>query len=423
MMKKVVVQLRRILTVFVMLVLAYGTILREEVSAQSKQLSVKFEHVSLLEALSYLSKQTGGKILYNHERINKSLKISVVMNDKSLPEILDRCLQGTGYMYKEVDGVYIISEKKEEVVPDKKERIVTGSVKDENGEPLPGATIILKGTRIGMTTNEQGNFTLVLPERDTVILLISFIGYETREVTVKGDEKINVKLKVMSSDLEGVVVTGYGNIDKKSFTGNAISVSKEELLKVSKTNVMQALQVFDPSFRIRENNKWGSDPNALPEVNIRGTSSTGVKALDADPLDKSNLKNNSNLPTFIMDGFEISAEKLYDFDPNRIQNITILKDAAATAIYGSRAANGVVVITTVAPKAGQLSVTYSLTGSVSTPDLSGYNLMNARELLDTEIAAGFYEAKTFAELYFEDATRAIFAGMEWLVYGDCRRFL
>ncbi|RHR80557.1 SusC/RagA family TonB-linked outer membrane protein [Odoribacter sp. AF15-53] len=399
MMKKVVVQLRRILTVFVMLVLAYGTILREEVSAQSKQLSVKFEHVSLLEALSYLSKQTGGKILYNHERINKSLKISVVMNDKSLPEILDRCLQGTGYMYKEVDGVYIISEKKEEVVPDKKERIVTGSVKDENGEPLPGATIILKGTRIGMTTNEQGNFTLVLPERDTVILLISFIGYETREVTVKGDEKINVKLKVMSSDLEGVVVTGYGNIDKKSFTGNAISVSKEELLKVSKTNVMQALQVFDPSFRIRENNKWGSDPNALPEVNIRGTSSTGVKALDADPLDKSNLKNNSNLPTFIMDGFEISAEKLYDFDPNRIQNITILKDAAATAIYGSRAANGVVVITTVAPKAGQLSVTYSLTGSVSTPDLSGYNLMNARELLDTEIAAGFYEAKTFAELY------------------------
>ena len=363
-MKKVVVQLRRILTVFVMLVLAYGTILREEVSAQSKQLSVKFEHVSLLEALSYLSKQTGGKILYNHERINKSLKISVVMNDKSLPEILDRCLQGTGYMYKEVDGVYIISEKKEEVVPDKKERIVTGSVKDENGEPLPGATIILKGTRIGMTTNEQGNFTLVLPERDTVILLISFIGYETREVTVKGDEKINVKLKVMSSDLEGVVVTGYGNIDKKSFTGNAISVSKEELLKVSKTNVMQALQVFDPSFRIRENNKWGSDPNALPEVNIRGTSSTGVKALDADPLDKSNLKNNSNLPTFIMDGFEISAEKLYDFDPNRIQNITILKDAAATAIYGSRAANGVVVITTVAPKAGQLSVTYSLTGQI-----------------------------------------------------------
>lgn len=93
--------------------------------------------------------------------------------------------------------------------------------------------------------------------------------------------------------LEDVVVTGYANIDKKSFTGNAVSVSKEELLKVSKSNVIQALQVFDPSFRIRENNKWGSDPNALPEVNIRGTSSTGVKALDADPLDKSNLKNNS----------------------------------------------------------------------------------------------------------------------------------
>ena len=399
MMKKVVIQSRRFLFIFVTLLLAYGTMLREEVSAQTQQMSVKFENMSLLDALGHLSKQTGGKILYNHERIDKSVRINVVLTNKALPEILNKCLQGTKYMYKEVDGVYVISEKEEVVVQEKKEIVVKGNVKDERGEPMPGATIILKGTTIGITSNETGDFTLLLPAKDSLILLVSFIGYETQEIKVQGDKKLNIRMKIETSALEDVVVTGYANIDKKSFTGNAVSVSKEELLKVSKSNVIQALQVFDPSFRIRENNKWGSDPNALPEVNIRGTSSTGVKALDADPLDKSNLKNNSNLPTFIMDGFEITAEKLYDFDPNRIQNITILKDAAATAIYGSRAANGVVVITTVAPKAGQLSVTYSLTGTVSTPDLSDYNLMNARELLDTEIAAGFYEAETFPELY------------------------
>ena len=373
MMKKVVIQSRKFLFIFVTLLLAYGTMLREEVSAQTQQMSVKFENMSLLDALGHLSKQTGGKILYNHERIDKSVRINVVLTNKALPDILNKCLQGTKYMYKEVDGVYVISEKEEVVVQEKKEIVVKGNVKDERGEPMPGATIILKGTTIGITSNETGDFTLLLPAKDSLILLVSFIGYETQEIKVQGDKKLNIRMKIETSALEDVVVTGYANIDKKSFTGNAVSVSKEELLKVSKSNVIQALQVFDPSFRIRENNKWGSDPNALPEVNIRGTSSTGVKALDADPLDKSNLKNNSNLPTFIMDGFEISAEKLYDFDPNRIQNITILKDAAATAIYGSRAANGVVVITTVAPKAGQLSVTYSLTGKVSTPDLSDYN--------------------------------------------------
>ena len=102
-------------------------------------------------------------------------------------------------------------------------------------------------------------------------------------------------------------------------------MKKEDLLKVSKTNVIKALQAFDPSFRIKENNRWGSDPNALPEVYIRGESGLGVRQLDADALSKSNLVDSPNLPTFIMDGFEVSVSKLYDMDPNRIESITILK--------------------------------------------------------------------------------------------------
>ena len=166
---------------------------------------------------------------------------------------------------------------------------------------------------------------------------------------------------------------------RRVLQGNSVTVSRDELLKVSKTNVMKALEVYDPSFRVKTNNQWGSDPNTLPEMQIRGQSSIGVKDLDRNTLSKSALENNPNLPIFIMDNFETTIQKVYDMDPNRIESITILKDAAATALYGSRAANGVVVITTVAPKSGEVRVTYNMVGTISMPNLNDYNLMNARQ--------------------------------------------
>ena len=196
--------------------------------------------------------------------------------------------------------------------------------------------------------------------------------------------------------MEEVVITGYANIKKSSFTGKAVQIKKEDLLKVSKTNIIAALQTFDPSFRIAVNNDWGSNPNKIPEFYIRGRSGIGTKALD-----KQTIENNPNTPTFIMDGFEISAQKVYDMDPERIETVTILKDAAATAMYGSRAANGVVVITTVAPKPGEVRVDYSLVGSVSFPDLTDYNLMNAAEKLETERRAGYYDGPLNEPKYLE----------------------
>ena len=204
---------------------------------------------------------------------------------------------------------------------------------------------------------------------------------------------LSFMLKEDVTEMEEVVVTGYGKVRKESFTGSSVSISKEQLMKVSKTNVLKALQAFDPSFRIQTNNKWRSDPNALPEMYIRGRSGVGVKQLDPNYTSKGNLENNPNLPTFIMDGFEISAQKLYDMDPARIANITILKDAAATALYGSRAANGVVIITTVAPKPGKLNVSYGLIGEITMPDLSSYNLMDAKEKLEAESLAGVYDVQ------------------------------
>lgn len=191
--------------------------------------------------------------------------------------------------------------------------------------------------------------------------------------------------------LEDVVVTGYNNVRKTSFTGSSTQITGDDLRKVSQTNILGALQSFDPSFRLMTNNQFGSDPNALPEMYIRGRSGIGVKELDRDQLSKSNLENNPNLPTFIMDGFEVSIEKVYDLDPTRIESMTILKDAAATAVYGSRAANGVIVITTVAPKPGEIRVSYNFTGTLELPDLRDYNLANASQKLEIERLAGLFD--------------------------------
>ncbi len=198
-----------------------------------------------------------------------------------------------------------------------------------------------------------------------MVLIFSFVGMKSHEVDLNKvrdlGKEISIKMFPDTEDLEEVVVTGYANVKKESFTGSSISVKREDLLKASPTNVVQALASFDPSFRIQKSNIWGSDPNAVPEMYIRDGREIGVKGLDKDALSKSSLENNPNLPTFIMDGFEVSVQKVYDMDPNRVETINILKDAAATAMYGSRAANGVIVITTRAPKPGEVTISYNLT--------------------------------------------------------------
>lgn len=281
-------------------------------------------------------------------------------------------------------------------VQDNSYRVVKGKVTDMEGHSLPGVNVRVKDVQGGTVCDVDGNFMLSAPRED-VIFVFSYIGMVTQEVLVKGNLKkeLIVHMKEDVNEVNEVVVTGFANIRKESFTGNAVTIKKDELLKVNKTNVISALQAFDPSFRIAENTTWGSDPNALPEVYLRGKSGIGVKELGGtDVTSKSSLKNNPNLPTFIMDGFEISVTKLYDFDPSRIESVTILRDAAATAMYGSRAANGVIVITTVAPKPGKLNVAYSFTGEIETPDLSDYNMMNAAEKLEAERLTGCYDANS-----------------------------
>ena len=357
------------------------------------RITAKRQGVTIDEVLKEVREKSGYRFLYRVEEVNRYGKRDIDVKDAEVEDFLGQLLQNTDLTYEVENEVIIIRPEKQRQDSRVNVQVVRGKVTDENNLALPGATVLLKGTSYGVVTDSHGKFTMEVLERDTVTLLVSFVGMETRLVNLKkGQTEILVSLGPDIKEMNEVVVTGYGNVRKTSFTGNSVTVTKDELMSVSKSNVIKALQTFDPSFRIQTNNDWGSDPNALPEMYVRGRSGiSGVKELDRDPLTKSALKDNPNLPTFIMDGFQISVEQLYDMDPNRIESITILKDAAATALYGSRAANGVVVITTVAPQMGKLNVSYNFTGDVTVPDLSDYNLMNAREKLETEVAAGVFE--------------------------------
>ena len=267
-------------------------------------------------------------------------------------------------------------------------REVRGKVVDEKKLPIPGVSVRLGGTSMGTATDVDGKFKLLIPA-DTATLVVSFIGMKTEIVKIPrlktGAEQKELTIVLREEDvkLEDVVVTGIFTRKKESFTGSASTYSAAELKTMGTQNVLQSLKTLDPAFAIIEDNQFGSDPNRLPNMEIRGKSSMlGLRdELDADP----------NQPLFILDGFESTLAAINDLDINRVASITILKDAASTAIYGSKAANGVIVVETVKPEAGKLQVSYNGNMNLSIPDLSSYNLMNSREKLEFELLAGRYD--------------------------------
>ena len=261
---------------------------------------------------------------------------------------------------------------------------------------MVGVTIRLDGHSTGVITDINGCYVLTLPEKGGLVIY-SYIGFETRKIKVTSRQKVDVQMVEATESIQEVIVTGYNSIQKESFTGNTTKIEKEDLLKVNPNNLISAIQTFDPSFRIQENLAAGSDPNSLPQFVLRGQTGIGETTLgqtSTSSISREVLSGNSNLPIFILDGFEVDVEKIYDLDMNSIHSINILKDAAATAMYGSRAANGVIVIERRAPEAGKFRVQYSGVLSAELPDLSSYNLVNAREKLETERQAGLYDSNT-----------------------------
>ena len=340
---------------------------------------------TLNKALIRFKDLTGVQILFNEQLIGNQACRDLNLVNTSVETALEKILEGSGFAYVKIDGVYIIKKISEKQLPQINSRKITGLVTDSKGNALPGVSIIVKGTSLGVTTNHDGKFEMPLLKEDQVTLVFSFIGMESREVAVSDDKPLKVVLNESMENLEEVVVTGIFERRAESFTGSATTMTRKELLSRGNQNLIQSLKNLDPSLNISENLSFGSDPNKLPEMELRGKSSF--------PDIKGQYSSNPNLPLFILDGFETSLQKVIDLDINRVASVTLLKDAAAKAIYGSKAANGVMVIETNKILPGELRVNYIGSVNLELPDLSSYSLCNGREKLDLEYQLGAYDDK------------------------------
>ena len=360
---------------------------------------------SLNDVLIRFKDQAGIDILFNKQLIGNQICKDVNLVKQPVEVVLGRILEGTGFVFSKVDGVYVI---KKEAAQQAEPQSVSGVVVDESGAPLPGVTVIVKGTSLGCATDMDGKFKLTLASGNNVVLVFSFIGMRTKEVAYAGQKDLKVVLEAEATEMEQVVVTGIFTRKKESFTGSATTVKKEDLQKMGNQNLLQSLKSLDPAFHIVENNDFGSDPNKAPQIQMRGQQSM--------PDIKGTYKGNPNQPLFILDGFEADITTVYDLDMNRIETIVLLKDAAAKAIYGAKAANGVVVIETHQPKAGKLRISYKGDLSLTVPDLTGYNLCNAQEKYEVEKAHGDNYDSWFQEQYLNDIKTNVERGIntDWL---------
>ncbi len=263
-------------------------------------------------------------------------------------------------------------------------RIIRGRVLNrEDDKPLPSASVMVKGTRTGITSNENGEFELHIPSTART-LTVQYVGYTPADIAIGTATNYTVRIEPVAAQASNVVVMGIVQKNKEQFTGAAASFSGQELKTVNNFNIMQSLAALDPSFVITENNAAGANPNKMPDVEIRGNTSIDTRTV------RDEFAANPNLPLFILDGFEVPMRTVVDLDVNRIESITLLKDAASTAIYGARSANGVVVVETKRPKQGKVELRYNGDFRLEMPDLTGYNMMNSFEKLEFEKLSGFY---------------------------------
>jgi len=257
-----------------------------------------------------------------------------------------------------------------------KDKLLSGTVVDEQGHPLHGVNVrTTAGIFQGVVSQFNGSYQITVHTDQT--LLFSMVGYEQQTVQYTGQAFLQVKLKRRQEAMSEVLVsTGYGYRRPESMTGASRTINRKELEQFNNNNIFSVLQSLDPTFHMEPNIFAGSNPNVIPTITIRGTNNVGEYAI--------------NSPLIILDGFEVSLERLYDLDINRIETISLLKDVSSTVLYGSRGGNGVLVIETRLPKKGHLVLTYDLRSSITAVDLSDYNLMNASEKLVYEKLAGIY---------------------------------
>ncbi len=366
------------------------------------RISIHLEDKSLKTILSKLEKEAKVKFMYSAEVIQAERISSLNAKNQSLGEVLDAFLSPLNISYRGTNIGIVLTPKAIKVgqiqgmQPTKIELTIPaditikGTVTDESGEKLPGVSVTLKGTTRGSTTNTNGEYSIAVPD-DKSVLVFSYVGYERQEILLGNRTSLNVSLKVDNKSLSEVVVVGYGTVKRSDLTGSVSQVKSKELNAFPAANVLQALSGRAAGVQVTQNT---GAPGAGVSVRIRGTNSI----------------QGSNEPLYVVDGFPTSGSNPTILNNADIESIEILKDASATAIYGSRGANGVVLITTKKGKSGKTKVDFETSFSTQTLRKK-LDLMNAKEY------ATFYNKQAVNDKlspYFSQAQLDAFGeGFDW----------
>ena len=322
-----------------------GTAFATESYSQTMKVTVVADNVSTGKVISEIEKQTDYLFVYNVNEVNLKRNVKVNAQNKSVAEVLNKVFEGTDIYYAmEGKNIMLMSKAKDGEAVQQANK-VTGIVKDANGEPVIGANVMVKGQSIGTITDIDGRFVLDAPK--DAVLQITYIGYVSQEVKVSGKKEINVVLKEDTETLDEVVVIGYGTAKKSDLTGATTQIKPEALTSSVVGNALESLQGKAAGVAVFNDNK----PGASPSIRVRGSGSITA----------------SNEPLYVVDGFPLMDGNISDLNPSDIESMEILKDASSTAIYGSRGANGIVMITTKKGKSGTKNLSVNTSVGVQMP--------------------------------------------------------
>ena len=382
-----VLEEKNIFRAIVLLMAVWALCLPGQSMAQEKKdgLTLECKNEPLPEVLKKVEELSGFKVLFTYDDVQE-FKVTVSAKDVTINELMDSVLRDfTPPLEFRIRGNSITVTRTAVRATPVLNRL-KGVVTDSFGNPLPGVNVRTNDNLAVGVTNADGQFEINLPTGANVTeVSFTFIGMKPVTVSYKG-KPLNIRMQDDSQTMDEVVVTGLFNYKASSFTGSAKTFTKDQLQAVGNQNIIKSLANLDPSFILEDNNLNGSNPNAFNDITIRGNASfTGLQG---------EYEGNPNEPLFILDGFETSSQTVFDLDMNRVKSVTILKDAAAKAIYGSKASNGVVVVETIAPEPGRLRLTYTGDVDVTVPDLTSYDLCNAAEKLQVELNAGRYTSSS-----------------------------
>ena len=347
--------------------------------AQNQVIQLPKKSITIQEVFKQIEKQTKLSVDYNNKKVSNVIREKVNISDGNIQDVLRETLNGTGLTFR-FESNHIIIYPKEKASPTTgKPKKVTGIITDKNGEAIIGGTVQVKGTSIGTITDIDGKFTLDVPEGS--MLAISYIGYKTQEVRINDSETVKIKLRENTEMLDEVIVIGYGTTSTKKIVSAVTAIKGEKLQGLPDANLTATLQGRAAGVIVQNQ---GGEPGSTPKISIRGGST----------------------PTYVIDGVVASEWDFKTLNPNDIESMSILKDAASLAVYGSRAADGIVQIKTKEGRKGKTSIVYSFNAQYSQPTYMP-DKIDAYTYASVQNQAGLYDGSGEYSAYSQEEMEII----------------